>query len=41
LGSSIALLPDATGDGLDDLAVGAFFAKPNGLAFVFEGRNGL
>jgi hypothetical protein len=41
LGSSVGLQRDLTGDGLDDLAVGAFFAKPNGKAFVFEGRNGL
>ncbi len=41
LGSSLDIVPDVTGDAVDDLAVGAFFAKPSGVLLVYEGRSGL
>jgi hypothetical protein len=40
MGSSVDIVPDVTGDGIDDLAAGAFFWDPVnsfGAMFVFGG----
>jgi hypothetical protein len=41
VGASAVLVPDVTGDALDDLAVGAILVAPNAALHVFEGRSRL